>query len=187
MMPLQSLAVAVVAILALSLVHGVPPGFWRKVLAVVGVLFAGELLLVAGLLTATVPGLRHTAWRPIRRQVEHFWHASHDPWCTTAVAAEASAAPAPAATDSEAPLTPAEYAAERAEIERIWQQNEIQRRLWHAGGIAGGLLGWLAIVVAYLKLDLASVGRYRGRLRVAAATAGTLATAAAAWAWTQPL
>lgn len=86
-----------------------------------------------------------------------------------------------------ASLKPAQYEQERAEIERLWHDAELERRLWHAGSLAGGLFAWLAIAAAYLKFDLRSAGQYRGRLRLATAGALTLATAAAAWAWTQPL
>ena len=41
------------------------------------------------------------------------------------------------------------------------------------GSLAGGLFAWLVVATAYLKIDLVSSGRYRGRLRMAAGSAAS--------------
>jgi hypothetical protein len=47
----------------------------------------------------------------------------------------------------------------------------IARRLWLAGVGLTAALALLAVLYGYLKIDLATAGGYRGRLRLAAATA----------------
>jgi hypothetical protein len=85
------------------------------------------------------------------------------------------------------PLDPAQLERERAEIERLWQEAELERRLWHTGSVAGGVFIWLAIATAYLKFDLQTAGHYRNRLRLGAAAAALVGMAGSVWAWTIPL
>lgn len=56
-----------------------------------------------------------------------------------------------------------------AEIERQYKQAVVAERLEYAGGGAGLILGLLATLFGYLKLDTLTRGYYSGRLRLAAA------------------
>jgi hypothetical protein len=51
------------------------------------------------------------------------------------------------------------------------QRGVVAGRLWLGGGGLAGLLWLLAVIYSYLKIDLATGGAYRGRLRFAAALA----------------
>ena len=59
----------------------------------------------------------------------------------------------------------------KARIVEAWKQAVIQERIWVLGAAALGVLLVLATAYSYLKIDLATRGKYRGRLRLAAATA----------------
>lgn len=56
-------------------------------------------------------------------------------------------------------------------IEQRWAQHVAGERLWMAGGLLAFGLLWLASAFAYLRIDLATEGRYRRRLRFVAAAA----------------
>lgn len=56
-------------------------------------------------------------------------------------------------------------------IEERWAQHVAAQRLWTAGGLLGVGLLVLASAFAYLRVDLATEGKYRGRLRIVAAAA----------------
>jgi hypothetical protein len=66
-------------------------------------------------------------------------------------------------------------------IEERLQSLEIRRRVRLAGAGAGVLLGLIATLWGYLKLDTASRGYYSGRLKLAAGAAA-VATVSGAWA-----
>lgn len=68
-----------------------------------------------------------------------------------------------------------------ARIDEACHQHRIQDRVWRLGVILAGILAVLAAAWGYLKLDLATDGRYRWRLRLAAGLA-ILGVAAAGWA-----
>jgi|GEM_PF-3714410 len=68
-----------------------------------------------------------------------------------------------------------------ARIDEAYQRLLAEHRVWQLGVIVTGVLGALAAAWAYLRLDLATAGRYRWRLRLAAAAA-ILAVVAAGWA-----
>jgi hypothetical protein len=65
---------------------------------------------------------------------------------------------------------------------RAYQRYCLPRRLWYLGGGLGAVFLLLSVVYGYLKIDLATAGAYRWRLRLAA-TAILLGTAAAAVAF----
>ena len=70
--------------------------------------------------------------------------------------------------------------------DRILEENQraiIARRLWIAGVWLTAGLTLMAVVYGYLKIDLATSGRHRGSLRLAAATAilGMVAVAMVLW------
>lgn len=67
-----------------------------------------------------------------------------------------------------------------ARIDEAVQQRLAYERVGRLGAILAGVLAALGIVWAYLRLDLATEGRYRRRLRIAAAAA-ILAVVAAGW------
>lgn len=50
-----------------------------------------------------------------------------------------------------------------------WNQTIIARRLWGLGAVSAAVLLLLSTIYAYLRIDLATEGRYRGRLRLTAA------------------
>jgi prefoldin subunit 5 len=56
-----------------------------------------------------------------------------------------------------------------ARIEEEWDKVVVTERLYGVGSLAGMVLMLLAGVYAYLRIDLATGGAYRGRLRLAAA------------------
>lgn len=158
------------------------------VLAVLGSIAASYLVLVFLVLSLMIPSWHRCIWRPIERRVNHLMlRHGRPPLKIAAMAAEPDRTHAVPAEQADGSLTSSEFALQRAEIERQWQQGEIERRLWHAGSLSGGLLAWLLVAATYFKLDLASDGRYRNRLRLASAAGLSLATAAAAWAWTVPI
>jgi hypothetical protein len=180
------ISLLVLLIAGVLLIRAIPAGLWAMVLGIVGALTACGLVVVLFVLLAWVP-----SWHPPRPgilpQVDYLWadeRASSESPARPAEIKESAIRPIDLSDDRQ---SPAQYAAERAEIERLWHDAELERRLWHAGSVAGGLFAWLAVATAYLNFDLRSSGRYRGRLRLAAATGVLLATAAAAWAWMQPL
>ena len=61
-----------------------------------------------------------------------------------------------------------------------WQRSVINSRLWGVGTAVAAVLLVLATLFAYLKIDLASDGSYRGRLRFAAAAVILAVTAVGA-------
>lgn len=67
-----------------------------------------------------------------------------------------------------------------ARIEDAWKQVVVDRRLRVLGAAAGVLLALLATAWGYLRLDLATDGRKRGRLRLGAAAVATAVMAAGA-------
>lgn len=68
-----------------------------------------------------------------------------------------------------------------ARIEEEWEKVIVHRRLAGLGGAAAAVLLLLSVAYGYLRLDLATAGRYRGRLRALTAIAVfTLAAAALA-------
>lgn len=70
-------------------------------------------------------------------------------------------------------------AAARRHISALWRDAVVQAR---TGTIARGLIGLvalMAVILGYLRIDLATRGRYRGRLRCAAAFAILVVVAAA--------
>ncbi len=58
-----------------------------------------------------------------------------------------------------------------ARLEEEWDKVVVAQRIGGVGTLAGAVLLLLAGVYGYLRIDLATGGRYRGRLRLAAATA----------------
>ncbi len=62
-----------------------------------------------------------------------------------------------------------------ARIEEEWDKVVVTERLFGVGSLAGMVLMLLAGVYAYLRIDLATGGAYRGRLRLAAAAVLLLA------------
>jgi hypothetical protein len=67
----------------------------------------------------------------------------------------------------------------RDRIQEEWTRIRMEKRLWYAGGGLAGVLLMLSAVYGYLKIDLATRGAYRGRLRVlSAALIFAVATAA---------
>jgi hypothetical protein len=54
-------------------------------------------------------------------------------------------------------------------VRKEWDRLQLEQRLLYAGGGLGGLLLLLSVVYGYLKIDLATKGAYRGRLRVLSA------------------
>ncbi len=66
-------------------------------------------------------------------------------------------------------------------IDRVRREALAARRLWYTGGGLGGVLLLLSVVYGYLKIDLATRGAHRRRLRVAAAAIilGAIAAGAA--------
>jgi len=63
-----------------------------------------------------------------------------------------------------------------AKVQDTWSQLVLGVRLLVAAAILGGVLLILTVVYGYLKIDLATAGAYRGRLRfLAAATMVALA------------
>jgi hypothetical protein len=67
----------------------------------------------------------------------------------------------------------------RAELRRLWQQASVSNRLRDAAGGFALVLAALGTLFAYLKLDLATDGQYRGRLRCASGLAILLVAAGA--------
>jgi hypothetical protein len=65
-------------------------------------------------------------------------------------------------------------------VREDWARLQREQRLVYAGGGLGGLLLLMSIVYGYLKIDLATKGAYRGRLRVLSA-AMILGLSTAAW------
>lgn len=62
-----------------------------------------------------------------------------------------------------------------------WRETLLSARVILSAAILGGILLLLSVIYGYLKIDLATAGAYRGRLRfVAAAMVLTLAVAGAA-------
>ncbi len=59
--------------------------------------------------------------------------------------------------------------AANAQIDQAWQRRVVEARLWGLGRALGGVLATLAVAWAYLRLDLATGGAYRWRLRMASA------------------
>lgn len=58
----------------------------------------------------------------------------------------------------------------RDRIGRQWAELQASRRLWYLAGGFGLLLGLMCVIYGYLKIDLATGGSHRWRLRLAAAT-----------------
>lgn len=56
-------------------------------------------------------------------------------------------------------------------IDDAWQKAVVQHRVWNSAAVLGGLLTVLAVAWGYLKIDLATSGTYRWRLRILAALA----------------
>lgn len=56
----------------------------------------------------------------------------------------------------------------KARIDQEWNQIRVSQRLWTTGEGLAGLLWLLAVAYGYLKIDLATKGNYRGRLRLGA-------------------
>ena len=67
----------------------------------------------------------------------------------------------------------------RADMHRLWRQAFVTDRLRYAAGGFALLLASLAAVCGYLKIDLATEGRHRRRLRWASALAILLVAAGA--------
>ncbi|HEY5315996.1 MAG TPA: hypothetical protein VIK18_25940 [Pirellulales bacterium] len=185
MISLPALVVLLVA--GFFLIRALPAVIWKVALGIFGLLAACELIVALALLVALIPGCDQDCLPDIPVQVETLWADERSPSNSPAQISGDDASAIDPIDLSDDHRSPAQYAAQRDEIERQWHAAELERRLWHAGSLAGGVFIWLAIATAYLKLDLHSSGRHRGRLRLAAATALALATAAATWAWTQPL
>ena len=61
--------------------------------------------------------------------------------------------------------------AANARIDEAWEKAIVTRRLGVVGGLGAVVLLLLSAVWTYLKIDLATAGRYRGRLRLAATVA----------------
>jgi hypothetical protein len=59
--------------------------------------------------------------------------------------------------------------AANARIDEAWQRRVVEARLWGLGTTLCGLLAMLAVAWGYVRLDLATGGAYRWRLRMAAA------------------
>jgi hypothetical protein len=59
--------------------------------------------------------------------------------------------------------------AANARIDEAWQRRVVEARLWGLGTALCGVLATLAVAWAYVRLDLATGGAYRWRLRMAAA------------------
>ena len=55
-------------------------------------------------------------------------------------------------------------------FDRAYQTFRLSQRLWYVGGGLGAVLLLLSLAYGYLKIDLATGGAYRWRLRLAAAT-----------------
>lgn len=66
-------------------------------------------------------------------------------------------------------------------IRQEWDNLIVQRRVWTLASSGAVLLLTLSVIYAYLKIDLATGGRYRGRLRLAAGTALVLLIALGMW------
>jgi hypothetical protein len=185
MISLPGLLVLLIA--GFFLLRAVPAVIWKVMLGIAGVLAACELIVTLALVMALLPGWRPDCSIDIQQQTDYLWADERVPSASPIRPAEVKESAIRPIDLSDDHPSPAQYAAQRAEIERQWHDAELERRLWHAGSLAGGLFALLAIATAYLKLDLQNSGRYRTRLRLAAAGALALTTAAAAWAWTQPL
>jgi hypothetical protein len=67
-------------------------------------------------------------------------------------------------------------------FDKAYQSYRLSQRLWYLGGGLGVVLLMLSVIYGYLKIDLATAGAYRWRLRLAAAGI-VLGTAAAAVAF----
>jgi len=65
-------------------------------------------------------------------------------------------------------------------VQKEWARIRMERRLVYAGGGLAGILLLLSVVYGYLKIDLATKGAYRGRLRVLSA-AMIFGLSTAAW------
>jgi len=68
-------------------------------------------------------------------------------------------------------------------LQDTWNQIVLGARLLLSAAILGGVLLILAVVYGYLKIDLATAGAYRGRLRFAAAATILALAAAGAALW----
>jgi hypothetical protein len=185
MISLPGLLVLLIA--GFFLLRAVPAVIWKIMIGILSALAACELIVALALVMALLPGWHQDPWIDIQQQTDYLWADERVPSESPIRPAEVKESAIRPIDLSDDHPSPVQYAAQRAEIERQWHDAELERRLWHAGSLAGGLFVILAIAAAYLKLDLHSSGRYRTRLRLAAAGALVLTTAAAAWIWTQPL